>query len=39
LGEVESLVGDCRPPPPGNPASPPLIGRESKDWWAEGEPA
>jgi hypothetical protein len=23
LGEVESLVGDCRPPPPGNPRRPP----------------
>ena len=23
LGEVESLVGDCRPPPPGNPHRPP----------------
>jgi hypothetical protein len=22
LGEVESLVGDCRPPPPGNPRQP-----------------
>lgn len=22
LGEVESLVGDCRPPPPGNPRRP-----------------
>jgi hypothetical protein len=22
LGEVESLVGDCRPPPPGNPHRP-----------------
>jgi hypothetical protein len=23
LGEVESSVGDCRPPPPGNPRQPP----------------
>ncbi len=24
LGEVESLAGDCRPPPPGNPRQPPF---------------
>jgi hypothetical protein len=24
LGEVVSLVGDCRPPPPGNPHRPPF---------------
>jgi len=24
LGEVVSLVGDCRPPPPGNPHQPPI---------------
>ncbi len=24
LGEVVSLVGDCRPPPPGNPHRPPM---------------
>ena len=26
LGEVESLVGDCRPPPPGNPRRPSIMG-------------
>ena len=25
LGEVESLVGDCRPPPPGNPRQPTIL--------------
>jgi hypothetical protein len=25
LGEVESLVGDCRPPPPGNPHQPTFL--------------
>jgi hypothetical protein len=31
LGEVVSLVGDCQPPPPGNPHQPP-IGRSTRRW-------
>lgn len=29
LGEVVSLVGDCRPPPPGNPRRPAYMGKSS----------
>jgi hypothetical protein len=29
LGEVVSLVGDCRPPPPGNPRRPPNAARRA----------
>ncbi len=31
LGKVVSLVGDCRPPPPGNPHRPPSL-RKTKGW-------
>jgi hypothetical protein len=34
LGEVESLVGDCRPPPPGNPRQPTTL--ISTDLWNGG---
>ena len=34
LGEVVSLVGDCRPPPPGNPHRPPIPRRP--DFWVGG---
>ena len=34
LGEVVSLVGDCRPPPPGNPHQPPNPNRVG-DWMGE----
>jgi hypothetical protein len=34
LGEVESLVGDCRPPPPGNPRQPTTL--ISIDLWNGG---
>ncbi len=35
LGEVESSVGDCRPPPPGNPRQPssPLAAFAWGGWW------
>jgi hypothetical protein len=32
LGEVVSLVGDCRPPPPGNPRRP-ITPVRSDTWW------
>lgn len=35
LGEVVSLVGDCRPPPPGNPHRPTYLG--SKGWVVNGQ--
>jgi len=34
LGEVESLVGDCRTPPPGNPRQPTV--RSSTNQWIVG---
>jgi hypothetical protein len=34
LGEVVSLVGDCRPPPPGNPHQPPICKGTRR--WAGG---
>jgi hypothetical protein len=35
LGEVESLVGDCRPPPPGNPRRPTTMSSTNlpSGWW------
>lgn len=32
LGEVESLVGDCRPPPPGNPHQPTTQSNKDPMW-------
>jgi hypothetical protein len=32
LGEVVSLVGDCRPPPPGNPRRPSTPAHIDKNW-------
>jgi hypothetical protein len=37
LGEVVSLVGDCRPPPPGNPHRPPFQKQASIQEWAGGK--
>ncbi len=39
LGEVVSLVGDCRPPPPGNPHQPIIQNSHfAMGWWAGEEP-
>ncbi|GEM_PF-1202104 len=36
LGEVVSLVGDCRPPPPGNPRRPPSRKHQFSAGWERG---
>jgi hypothetical protein len=37
LGEVVSLVGDCRPPPPGNPHRPPFQKQKTAQEWGAGK--